>query len=112
MTKNTIDEVEVVEGSGNIFEDLGFSNPKEAQAKADLSREIRQIIKNKKLTQEAAAKIMGIDQPKVSDIVRGKLSKYTLDRLIRFVRLLGSDVEIRIKKQTKRSTANLLVVCG
>jgi predicted XRE-type DNA-binding protein len=113
MTKKTEEEIEISLGSGNVFEDLEFENPKEAKAKADLSREIHQIIKKRKINQTEAAKIMGIDQPKVSDIVRGKLSKYTLDRLIRFVRLLGSDVEIHVNKHTKPSeSANLLVVCN
>jgi len=63
-------DIEAFVGSGNVFEDLGYPNPEEAQAKADLSRQIHQIIKNRKLTQKQAAAIMGIDQPKVSDIVK------------------------------------------
>ena len=55
---------------------------------------------------------MGIDQPKVSDIIRGKLSKYTLDRLIRFLRLLGRDIEIRVKRHAKRSEPPSLHVVG
>ena len=106
------EDIEVFVGSGNVFEDLGYPNPEEAQAKADLSRQIYQIIKNRKLTQKQAAKIMGIDQPKVSDIIHGKLSKYTLDRLIRFLRLLGRDIEIRVKRHTKRSEPTSLLVVG
>jgi len=106
------EDVEVFVGSGNVFEDLGYPNPEESQAKADLSRQIHQIIKNRKLTQKKAAEIMGIDQPKVSDLVRGKLSKYTLDRLIRFLRLLGRDIEIRVKRHTKRSESSSLLVIG
>jgi len=106
------EEIEVFVGSGNVFEDLGYPNPQEAQAKADLSLQIHQIIKNRKLTQKQAAEIMEIDQPKVSDIVRGKLSKYTLDRLIRFLRLLGRDIEIRVKRRTDRSQPTSLNVIG
>lgn len=106
------ENIEAFVGSGNVFEDLGYPNPEEAQAKADLARQIHQTIKNRKLTQKQAAEIMGVDQPKVSDIVRGKLSKYTLDRLIRFLRLLGRDVEIRVKRHTKSSTLPSLQVVG
>ena len=111
MTKQNKNK-EVVVGSGNIFKDLGYPNPEEARAKADLSRQIHQIIKNRKLTQAEAADIMGIDQPKVSDIVRGKLSKYTIDRLIRFLRLLGRDIEIRVKRHTSKSDHASLFVTG
>jgi predicted XRE-type DNA-binding protein len=96
-------DTEVTVGSGNIFEDLGYANPEEAQAKAELARQIHQIIKNRKLTQKQAAAIMKIDQPKVSDIIRGKLSKYTLDRLIRFLTLLGRDIEIHVRRHTKKT---------
>ena len=106
------EDTEAFVGSGNVFEDLGYSNPEESQAKADLSRQIHQVIQNRKLTQKEAAEVMGIDQPKVSDIVRGKLSKYTLDRLIRFLRLLGRDIEIRVKRHSKRSEPTSLQVVG
>ncbi len=106
------EDTEVFVGSGNVFEDLGYADPKLSQAKADLSLQIYQIIKNRKLTQKQAAKIMGIDQPKVSDIIHGKLSKYTLDRLIRFLGLLGRDIEIHVKRHTKRSEPTSLHVFG
>ncbi len=105
-------KTEVFVGSGNVFEDLGYPNPEEARAKADLSLQIHQIIQKRKLTQKEAAEIMDIDQPKVSDIIRGKLSKYTLDRLIRFLRLLGSDIEIRVKRPSKSSEPASLQVIG
>ncbi len=106
------EDTEIFVGAGNVFEDLGYPNPGEAQAKADLSLQIYQTIKNRKLTQKQAAKIMGIDQPKVSDIIRGKLSKYTIDRLMRYLLLLGRDVEIHVKKHTQRSKPTSLQVFG
>ncbi len=99
-------------GSGNVFKDFGDPNPEESQAKADLSRQIRKIIEQRKFTQKEAAEIMGIDQPKVSDIIRGKLSKYTIDRLIRFLRLLGTDIEINFKKHDRRSGSTGTLVVG
>ena len=112
MAKKKKEDIEVFIGCGNVFEDLEFPNPEEAKAKADLSIQIYETIKRKKLTQKEAAKIMGIDQPKVSDIVRGKLSKYTLDRLMRFLRLLGRDIEIRVKRHVKHSELPSLHVVG
>ncbi|MFQ5728829.1 MAG: helix-turn-helix domain-containing protein [Waddliaceae bacterium] len=106
------DDVEVYVGSGNVFKDLEYSNPEEALAKSELAGEIHKVIKSRKLTQKQAAEIMGIAQPKVSDIVRGKLSKFSIDRLLRFLRLLGRDIEIRITKHSQRSEPPFLHVVG
>lgn len=86
-------------GSGNVFADLGLPNPEEALAKARLASKISDIIDECGLTQEQAAKLMGIDQPKVSAIVRGRLEAFSMERLIRFVLLLGHDVDIAVKKR-------------
>ena len=76
MTKKKEREIEYFVGTENVFEDLGYPNPEEALAKADLAHQIYKIIKARKLTQAQAAEILGIDQPKISDIVRGRLSRY------------------------------------
>ena len=91
-------------GCGNVFKDLGFRDPEEALAKSNLARQIHKTIKSRNLTQEQTAEILGIDQPKVSDIIRGNLSKFSLDRLMRFVRMLGNDVEIRVKRGSKKKS--------
>lgn len=104
------EEIEVFVGSGNVFEDLGYPNPEEALAKAELARQIYKTIKARKLTQKQAAKILGIDQPKISDIIRGKLSRYSIDRLMRFLRILGKDIEIHIKDNKSRKANSLLSV--
>lgn len=104
---------EIVDSSGNIFEDLGFPNAEEAQVKSRLAIEIFLIIKAKKLTQKEAAKIMKTDQPHVSDILRGKLSGFTIDRLLRCLLALGKDVEIKIKKpKTKKHPPRIYVSDG
>jgi predicted XRE-type DNA-binding protein len=110
MAKKKEKEIEYFVGSGNVFEDLGYPNPEEALAKADLAHQIYKIIKTRKLTQARAAKILGIDQPKVSDIVRGRLSRYSIDRLMRFLRMLGKDIEIHIKDHKSKKSAPLLSV--
>lgn len=69
---------------------LKIPNPEEALAKADLAMEIYNIIKSRKITQKQAAEILEIDQPRVSDIIRGNLSKFSLDKLMAYASLLAS----------------------
>jgi predicted XRE-type DNA-binding protein len=90
-----------VVGSSNVFADLGHPRPAEALAKAELARKISAIIDRQGLTQAAAADVLEIDQPKVSALVRGRLAGFSLDRLVRFLVLLGSDVEIVVKPKTR-----------
>ena len=97
-------------GSGNVFADLGYPHPEEALAKAKLAHKITRIIERRGLTQAEAAEILDVDQPKVSALRRGKLSGFSLDRLVRFLVLLGSDVQIVVKDQPRaRGRAKLLV---
>lgn len=92
-----IGEVEWEVSSGNVFADLGVENPEEELTKAKLVWEIEQIIKKKKLTQVAAAELMGINQPKVSALIRRKLDGFSVERLIHFLNALGQDVDIVIR---------------
>lgn len=94
-------KIEHEKGSGNVFEDLGFDQPVEMLAKAELARRISSIIKHRHLTQIQAAKLLEVDQPKVSKIVRGQLTDFSLDRLIMFMTKLDRDIEIIIKKRPK-----------
>lgn len=97
-------------GSGNVFADLGCKNPDEAMAKSNLAKQITEIIQHKNMTQIEAAKLLGIDQPKVSDIIRGNLARYSIDRLMRFIRILGHDIEIRVRRSKHSSRPRLNVV--
>lgn len=94
--------------TGNVFADLGLSNASEHLVKAGLVVRIGRVIKQRKLTQAAAAEIMGIDQPKVSAMLSGRFRGYSVERLMRFLVALGHDVEIVVKPR-KRSTAELRV---
>ena len=87
------------ESSGNVFADLGFDNPEEMLAKAELVRCITRIINGRQLTQTAASEILGIDQPKVSALMRGQLHGFSMDRIIHFLTLLNRDVTITVKKK-------------
>ena len=80
-----------------MFADLGLEYPEELLAKAELVQRIADIIAERKLTQVRAAKVLGIDQPKVSALLRGKLDGFSTGRLFRFLNALGRDVEIVIR---------------
>src|SRR6202158_1397371 len=85
-----------VASSGNIYADLGVANPQEARAKANLAHRIVDIIAGRKLTQVQAGKVLGVDQPKVSALIRGRLTDFSIERLLRFLLLLGQDVHIAV----------------
>ncbi len=90
------EEILVEESSGNVFEDLGFKDPDEVLAKAKLAIAIKNTIKARKLSQIQAARLMGVDQPKVSKIVCGNLTEFSTDRLMSYLLHLGHDVDIVI----------------
>ena len=90
------EKIKVTPSSGNVFADLGLANADELLIKAELVRQISNLIDARDLTQIEAAKILGIDQPKVSALLNGRLSGFSTDRLFRFLNSLGSDVEIRV----------------
>ena len=96
--------------SGNVFADLGLKNPEELLAKAELVQRISDILAERKLTQARAAKVLGVDQPKVSALLRGKLDGFSIDRLFRFLNALGSDVEISIRPARHAETAETRIV--
>ncbi len=106
------EEQEVFHGSDNVFADLGLIDAEELQAKSELVRQIINITGKRRLTQVQTAEILGIDQPKVSALVRGKLAGFSLERLIHFLNLLGKDVQIVVKtKPRARQHAGLKVLC-
>jgi predicted XRE-type DNA-binding protein len=111
MVKKRDAEIPVTPGSGNVFADLGFAEPEEELTKAQLASHIRQIIKRRRLTQVAAASLMGIDQPKVSALLNGRLANFSSERLMRLLTALGQDVEITVKaKPRNRAHGRIRVV--
>jgi predicted XRE-type DNA-binding protein len=96
LIKKRIGNIEYTESSGNVFADLGIPNPEEALAKSEIAMKIHDIIKKKKLTQAKAAKILKISQPKISLLLRGYLTDFSLERMLRFLNDLGQDVYISI----------------
>jgi predicted XRE-type DNA-binding protein len=94
--------------TGNVFADLGLADADEHLVKAGLVVRIDRIIRQRELTQAAAAQLMGIDQPKVSAMLAGQFRGYSVERLMRFLVALGHDVEIVVKPR-KRGAAELRV---
>jgi len=96
--------------SGNVFADLGLTKPDDLLAKAELASKIIEEIQRRRLTQSQAAAILGIDQPKVSALKQGKLSGFSIERLMRCLLRLGHDIEITVNPQSKaRHIAKLRV---
>ena len=105
--------IEVEEGSGNIFADIGLPNPEERLAKADLAIRISEAIRARRLTQTRAGHLLGIDQPKISRLLRGQLSGFSTEKLMHFLTLLGRDVEITVKRAPRsRRQGRLRVVAA
>ena len=100
--------LELESSSGNVFADLGLAEADEHLIKAGLVVKIDRIIRQRHLTQAAAAQLIGIDQPKVSAMLAGQFRGYSVERLMRFLVALGHDVEIVVKPR-KRGLAELRV---
>ena len=101
----------VMMSGGNVFADIGLPDAQERLVKAQLAHKISEIIQKRHLSQAEAARILGTEQPKISAIMNGKLSGFSLERLIYFLNVLGSDVQIIVKpKPPRRKSAALGVV--
>ena len=105
-------EIPVYESSGNVFADLDLPSPEEMLVKAELVHQIGEMITQQNLTQMEAAELLGIDQPKVSALMRGQLTGFSLERLLRFMNMLGRDVEIVVRPlPQERKQARTTVIC-
>jgi predicted XRE-type DNA-binding protein len=103
-------KVRIERGSGNVFADLGFADAEQRLAKANLAHEICARIEAAGLTQIAAARRLGIDQPKVSMLMRGRLKDFSTERLMHFLLRLGRDVVIDIREPEDRLRPRMRVL--
>jgi len=94
-------EPRITEGSDNVYADLRLPDPDVALAKANLAIRIKQSIEEQHLTQIQAAKLLGVDQARVSALVCGPLSGFSTDRLFCFLNALGRDVETIVRPESK-----------
>jgi predicted XRE-type DNA-binding protein len=106
------DDTTVHDSSGNVFADLGIEDADEYMAKSELAAEILRIVQRRRLTQAATAKLLGIRQPKVSELLRGRLDGFSTDRLLRFIIRLGYDVHIRLSKTRAHTQGRMEITAG
>ncbi len=104
-------KVQVKEGSGNVFADLGLPNPELELLKAHLTLQIHKIVKARGLTQAQAGEILGIKQPHVSALMRNRAGNFSVGRLMEFLTALGQDVRITVKP-TRKVRGEMAVVAG
>ncbi|MEO7043270.1 MAG: XRE family transcriptional regulator [Gemmatimonadaceae bacterium] len=97
MTQRKV-KTSTIQSSGNVFADLGFA-PDEAEhlkLRAQLMSAVRQVIEQRKLTQAQAAKLLGVTQPRISDLVRGKIDLFSMDTLVSMLAQAGVHVGLTI----------------
>ena len=105
MTRKATKDIDYEASSGNVYADLDFADAEEMLAKARIVSQIGRVIQARKLTQAQAGELLGIDQPKVSALLRGHFKGYSQERLIGFLTRLGMDVEIVVRPKAKKRQA-------
>ena len=101
----------ITRGSGNVFKDIGLPDPEAALVRSRIMSRVTEIIKKQGLTQKEAGKILGLKQGRISELMNGKLSLFSLEHLYKLLNALERDVEIIIKPKTKyesRATTSVL----
>jgi predicted XRE-type DNA-binding protein len=101
MAKRNDDDMTVHESTGNVFADLGLPHAPEDMLKVVIAHAISTTIRKRGLTQTAAGEIIGVDQAKVSALLRGRLTGFSIARLFEFLNKLGRDVNIVISPAHK-----------
>ena len=101
--KTTIDTT-ISMGSGDVFTDLGFSpaESRNLRLRTQMMTALRKFIEKEGLTQADAAKLLKVSQPRISDLMRGKISRFSLDTLVNLLTDAGLDVDLRIKQPSRR----------
>ncbi len=93
--------------SGNVFADLGFPRQEAAHllVRSDLMIQLRRTIEQRGMTQKAAAKALGVTQPRISDLMRGRLDQFSIDTLVDMLAQLGLEVSVRVTRRAARTAA-------
>ena len=109
----TVDREALVVGGGrNVFEDLGIPMSADDLLKADIAALISSLIQSRNLTQAEAAEVLGIDQPRVSKLLRGRLADFKVERLIQFVLRLGHNVDLTVSPTTDDAPGRMKLVAA
>ena len=103
---------QITPSSGNVFADLNLADAAELHTKARLGAALCRIVAQKGLTQAEAGAMLGISQPKVSDLLHYKLEGYSVERLMRFLVALGHDVEITVRPRPRSRSARIAVTAA
>jgi predicted XRE-type DNA-binding protein len=113
MAAQKKNEIGMVRGSTNVFADLGYPDAEERQTKLRLAYTLNELVKGRHLTQSDAARLLGINQPKVSALQNYRLDGFSVERLMTLLTALDRDVEIVVKKKPKsRSIGRISVVAA
>lgn len=100
--KNEAKKVEVTKSGGKVFADLRLPDAEDRLLKAQVALKIQQLVGWRVMTQAAVALFLGLDQPKVSNHMRGRLSSFSVERLFGFLNRLGHNVEVRVSEEEFR----------
>ncbi len=111
MDSEKVCEVEITQGSSNVFADLGLPNPEERLLKAQIALQIDRFISEKEWTQAQTAKAVGLTQPEVSHLLRGRLAGFSAGRLLTILNRLGHTVEVHISAEERAPEDAQLLVC-
>ena len=101
-----------MEGSGNVFADIGLPNAEQELLKAKLTIQVHRLLKQRKLTQTEAAKLLGTTQPQVCALIGLKPVSVSVGRLMEFLTILGQDVNVMVKPAQRKRTGHLKVQVG
>src|SRR4051812_41579595 len=110
MAKRRGESATITRGSTNVFEDLGFHDAAERQAKLRLAYALNQVLEARKLSQADAAKVLGLRQPKVSALRHYKLAGFSVERLMNLLTAVDHDVEIVIRRKPRSRKAGRISV--
>jgi predicted XRE-type DNA-binding protein len=110
MATQTKKPVKSERSSGNVFADLGLPHPEQELLKARLTLQIYRLIKERGLTQAQAGELLGIQQPRVSALMRNRAGDFSVERLMDFLTALGQDVEIAVRPARNEHGSVYMVV--
>jgi predicted XRE-type DNA-binding protein len=106
----TTKDTAIVRGSCNVFADLGFADADERQTKLRLAYELNEVLAERSLTQQQAARLLGLSQPKISALGHYKLEGFSVERLMMLLTALDRDIDIVIRKKRKSRPSGRITV--
>jgi len=110
MAKRRAESATITRGSTNVFEDLGYPDAVQRQAKLRLAYALNRVVEQRSLTQAAAATLLGLSQPKVSALRNYKLAGFSVERLMNLLTALDQDIEIVIRRKARSRKGGRITV--